>query len=83
MTQDYTLWNLREVAEALMGVIRRLEMDSDYGDEELAIAMNHLYHHLNTAWNARHASTERIDQCSPKDFLTWRQFPADIDMTLV
>lgn len=83
MTKDYLLWNLREASEELTRTIHDLETDSDYGNEELAVALNHLYHHLNTAWNARHASRARVQECSAEDFLAWRQFPADIDMTLV
>ena len=83
MTRDYVLWNLREAAEELSKTIESLRTDSDYGDSELAVAMSHLYHHLNTAWNARNATRLQVEKCSAEDFLAWRQFPPDVDMTLV
>jgi hypothetical protein len=30
--------------------------------------MAHLYHHLNTAWNARESSEERARVCSQEDY---------------
>jgi hypothetical protein len=42
--------------------------------------MQHLYHHLNTAWNARDASPERVAAASGADFFRWRQFPWEIEL---
>jgi hypothetical protein len=82
MTKDYVLYNLGEAAEELGRTLKEIESDSDYGDEDFYVAMAHIYHHLNTAWNARHASADRAAACTAEDFARWRQFPADIDMTL-
>jgi hypothetical protein len=82
MTRQYLLWNLREAAEASWNAIRDIEADVDYSDAELQIAMTHIYHHLNTAWNARHASEERVAECEAADFRNWRQFPKDLDMSI-
>jgi len=78
MARDYILWNLREAAEELSRTISALESDADYTEAELMLAMGHLYHHLNTAWNARHATTARIEACSEEDFKAWSQFPDDL-----
>ena len=83
MTKDYVLWNLQEAAEELSRTIQSLRGDADYGDPELGVAMSHLYHHLNTAWNARHATRAQVEECSAEHFSAWRQFPSDVDMTLV
>ena len=82
MTKDYVLYNLKEAAEELGRTIGGIEADSDYGDEEFEIAVTHLYHHLNTAWNARHASPDHVNACATADFKRWRQFPTDINMSL-
>ncbi len=82
MTRDYVLWNLREALEELSRTIGDVESDPTYADAEFSVAMMHLYHHLNTAWNARSASPERVAECSEDDFRDWRQFPADLDMML-
>ena len=81
MTRDYVVWHLREAAEELAGTIAELDGDPEYSAAELSVAMTHLYHHLNTAWNARDASGEEITLCSHSDFVKWRQFPTDIDLT--
>ena len=81
MNKEYVLYNLREAAEELRRTIAEIEADSDYHDEELQAATAHAYHHLNTAWNARHASAAQVEACSRSDFARWRQFPSDIDLS--
>jgi hypothetical protein len=36
----------------------------------------HLYHHINTAWNARN-STSGIGQATDAEFREWSAFPTD------
>jgi hypothetical protein len=78
MNRQLVISNLREAAEELAGTIRELETTPDYGYGEFSVAMRHLYHHLNTAWNARDASAERAAMCSEEDFNAWRKFPEDL-----
>jgi hypothetical protein len=80
MNRDYILWNLKEAAEALSGIIAEVEDNPDYEDVELMIALQHLYHHVNTAWNAREASPAAVEECSEENFALWRAFPDDIPM---
>jgi hypothetical protein len=82
MMRDYVLWHLRDAAEALADTIKEIEADPEYDDGTFGLALNHAYHHLNTAWNARNASASQIEECSAKDFQEWRKFPTDIDMSL-
>ena len=83
MTREYVLWNLREAAEELSRTIQEMDKDPDYDSCELVVAMSHLYHHLNTAWNARLATAEEVEACSADNFRRWRQFPLDdFDMTV-
>jgi hypothetical protein len=79
MTREYILWHLRKAIDAITTVIQEIESDPEHGEEELRIDVAHIYHHINTAWNARDASKERIEECSQKDFDEWREFPDDID----
>ena len=53
MNRDHTLFHLREVAEELQRTIADIEANPTYDYAEFWVAMQHLYHHLNTAWNAR------------------------------
>ena len=59
-------------------------MTKDYVLYNLREAAEELgrYHHLNTAWNARHASADDVTACTAADFKRWRQFPTDINMSL-
>jgi hypothetical protein len=81
MNRDYILWNLREAQEAVSKIIRDIEADPEYSQEAYAVDIAHLYHHVNTAWNARFESAEAAERCSAEDFERWRQFPDDIDMS--
>ena len=80
MNRDWILFNLREAAEELARTISDIEASPDYDYGEFSVAMQHLYQHVNTAWNGREASPERSAACSEDDFNVWRQFPNDIPM---
>jgi hypothetical protein len=81
MNKPYVLWNLKEAREAVDQLIADMQADADYDFGEFRVDMEHLYHHINTAWNARDASPESADACSQEDFDRWRQFPQDIELT--
>ncbi|HUE89301.1 MAG TPA: hypothetical protein VMO26_24750 [Vicinamibacterales bacterium] len=84
LNKDYLLWNLQEAAEELIRTIADLKADPDYGEPEFAVAMTHLYHHLNTAGNAGNATAAEPHACRAEDFNRWRQFPvADLDMSSI
>jgi len=80
MNKPYVLRNLKEARNALDQVITDMQAKGDYDYGELRVDMEHLYHHVNTAWNARDVSPERADACSQEDFDRWRQFPQDIEL---
>ncbi len=75
MNKEYVLSHLRQAQEALMGIIRDIESQPDYDYGEYIIDITHLYHHINTAWNAQNVDPERAETCNEKDFFKWRQFP--------
>ena len=81
MNKPYVLWNLKEAREALDQLVADIEADADYDYGEFRVDMEHLYHHINIAWNARDAAAEITDVCSQEDFDRWRQFPRDIELT--
>lgn len=80
MNKDYVLYNLKEAREEIETTIREIASEEDYGHGDYSVAMTHLYHHINTAWNARDASEIEAKECSEEDFLAWRQYPKDLDM---
>jgi hypothetical protein len=60
-------------------MLRDAQLDVDWGFGELLAEMPHVYHHLNTAWNARD-STNAVGEASEEEFRRWSQFPADLPM---
>ena len=51
MNREWVLFQLREGQEELNRTIAEIAADPDYDVGEFIVAMQHLYHHLNTAWN--------------------------------
>jgi hypothetical protein len=79
MNKSAILFNLVEAKEELDRTIEELETDSEYGEPELSVAMMHLFHHVNTAWNARHSTPEEWKICSDEDFNRWGRYPTDLE----
>ena len=46
---------------------------------ELSVDLQHAYHHLNFAWNARYISTKRYANLTDEDFAKWGKYPIDIE----
>ncbi len=79
MNKEHLLFHLNEAREELEQTIRACESDTDYSEAELFVAMQHLYHHINTAWNARGLNRDRIAQATDQDFNNWGAFPTDLE----
>lgn len=80
MNKEHTLFQLREAQEAIAQTIADMEKDAEYEDVDLQVDIGHIYHHINTAWNARNESAAKTTKCDNDDFARWRQFPNDIDL---
>jgi len=80
MNKEYIIYNLKEALEQLSMTINELETDKEYEFGDYKVQMEHLYHHINTAWNARNSSEKESIECSEKNYEIWRQFPNDIEM---
>ena len=68
MNKDFVLFNLREAHEALQRIIKDIESQPDYDYGEYIVEMTHLYHHVNTAWNAQNVNQELAKKCNEEDF---------------
>jgi hypothetical protein len=77
INKAHVLSELKEAAEELERTIRALKR-AGYGEAELSVAMEHIYHHLNTAWNAKHLSASRIRKQTDGDFNKWGAYPKDL-----
>jgi hypothetical protein len=80
VNRDWILFHLHEALEELQRTVRDIEEDPEYGEPELAVALTHLYHHVNTAWNSRAASDEENADASEQEFYRRRRFPDDIHL---
>lgn len=43
----------------------------------LHVIFEHVYHHVNFAWNSRFASAARVVACAKRDYERWMKFPED------
>jgi hypothetical protein len=80
MNRKYVLYNLKEAQGQLSETIEEIENNSDYEYGEFIVDMEHLYHHLNTAWNAQDTAEKESDECSEQNFNKWRKFPDDFSL---
>lgn len=80
MNKEHILMHIAEAQEELSRTIQDLKEDEEYDCGNFLVAMMHLYHHINTAWNIRDISQERANECSEEDFNKWRQMPNDIPL---
>ncbi|HEX3315056.1 MAG TPA: hypothetical protein VHR72_09215 [Gemmataceae bacterium] len=80
MNLGWLSFHLREASEELARTLAEIETNPDFREIELKIAFEHLYNHLNTAWNSRNVGDERFSAHSREEFYAWRAFPSDINM---
>jgi hypothetical protein len=73
------LSNIEEAREALQKIESRIASIKKPDKVELEISLRHAYHHLNTAWNARHAETKKYQCQANSDFKKWGKFPSGFD----
>ena len=80
MNKEWILFHLNEALEEIESTIKDIETDPEYDNPEYSVAIAHLYHHVNTAWNSRNSSANETED-TDKNFEKWRKFPTDIDMS--
>jgi hypothetical protein len=74
------LSHLTEAQEEIATTIREIRETPDYDYGEFWVAMQHLYHHANTAWNSRDTTEAQVVAATDEDFNRWSQFPTDLPM---
>jgi hypothetical protein len=80
MNREHTQFHLNEAMHELESVTAKITSNLDYSEAELYSALEHIYHHLNTAWNARDESNAAVVECSESDFNRRRKFPSVFDL---
>lgn len=80
MNNSVILSNLREAHDQLTEIIEVIDSDPFYDEALFMATITHLYHHINSAWNARNVTVEQWSNLTEEQFFKWRSFPKDIDM---
>jgi hypothetical protein len=75
MNKDFILFHLTEAANAIRNTIDKIKSDPEYEYGSYRVDIEHIYHHVNSAWNAKDATDAAVKKCSQEDFDRWRQFP--------
>jgi hypothetical protein len=77
MKKEYALFNLAEAKQAIEQLMEEMASDPEYDYGNYVADMQHIYWHINSAWNGRDydiTSTELTDEM----YDAFIQFPADI-----
>ena len=75
---DIVSLNICEAREELERIESLIAAGTPPDEEDFQICMQHAFHHLNVAWNARHESIDRYANLSQDDYERWGQFPHDL-----
>lgn len=70
--------NLREAREQIEAIEALIQSSSKPSDAELAVQLEHAYHHLNFAWNARFTADSDFRALSDDQFNQWSKYPKDL-----
>lgn len=80
MNKKYIAWHLEEAAKEIAETLREMESDPEWEIGDFYVEMRHLFHHVNSAWNARDSTEAEANECTEENFEKWRQYPADLEM---
>ena len=75
--------NLAEAREELEVIEGKIASGEMLDEVDYQIKIEHIYHHLNFAWNARNISKERYVNLTDQDFNEFGKFPDDIELAEV
>ena len=73
------LYDLKDALEGLQRCVTEMENESGFDESDYHVHMQHIYFHLNNAWNLRNESFDEINKEHGLD--RWSCFPKDIDPT--
>ena len=80
MNWSVILSNVREAREQLEQLEQDIKAGHDRSEGQLGVALEHAYHHLNTAWRARRVTTKQYANQTDAMFNRWGQFPTDFEL---
>jgi hypothetical protein len=74
------VFNLEEALEELTSTLDNIKNAENYSNADFRVAMEHLYHHINFAWNTRNMPAKEVGKLDGRKFYKWRRFPPDINL---
>ena len=82
MNRSWVRFHLEEAHEELTSILSHIKLDEEYSEADFRVAMEHLYHHVNFAWNTRNASNTEVEaeDTDMSYFYSGRKFPKDIPL---
>jgi hypothetical protein len=83
MNRDWLLFHLKEARDELSRTVDEIERDPEFDEGQLRIALAHLYHHANTAWNSPSATKDEVEKQSDAEWDKWGAFPENFDLMKV
>jgi len=73
-------YNLEDVLEELQKLDSLISSGNMPDEIEFQIAMQHIYHHLNFAWNTRYDPIENHIDLTQEQFVKRGRFPEDLEL---
>jgi len=78
LNRDIIRSNIEEAREELQKIEATLARDEPIDPVWFQVSMQHAFHHLNFAWNARKWPMKRYEHLSKSDFDSAGNFPPDL-----
>jgi hypothetical protein len=75
--KEYALFNLKEAKSAIEQLISEMEADAEYDIGDYLVDIQHLYWHINSAWNGREFDLAS-QQLTDGMYEAFIQFPKDL-----
>ena len=69
------MYELEDAKEHLENLIKEVESEEEYGEEELKIDLGHIYAHLNRAWNSRNS----VEGTTKENWEAMSEFPKNVE----
>ncbi|MGE5086477.1 MAG: hypothetical protein ACM3MG_09275 [Bacillota bacterium] len=78
MNTKFIVYNFQEIEEEIAIVMSRIRKGMSH--EEYYKSVQHIYHHLNIAWNARESLPEGVADLDDPRMDEWKEFPKDLKL---
>ncbi len=79
MEKDYAIFNLTEAKDAIEQLLSEMQSDADYDIGNYQVDMQHIYWHINSAWNGKgfNMTSDTLTDALYESFI---QYPTDLTL---